>query len=420
MTNGLSSIRYQVTHRTLYRYSDDVTSSYGRGYLTPRDTDWQHCESSELIVEPEPSDRSTGRDLYGNLSSYFHVTTPHRELSVTARSIVDVENLVPSGAGWEQPWGAGPAGVPGFDRRGALATEFVLDLVPPEITDDVRDYAAVSFTPGRPLGEAVVDLMGRIYRDFEYRSGSTTISTKVSEVLAAREVSVRTSPASPRPRCARRDWLPATYRVTWQRILRPGSLAWSDRMPPTPGRRFGCHPTAGLPSTRRTTRLPTNGMSPSRGAATTRTFRPCAASSTPIPTAAASRCRWTSHPVRRVLRMRDFICPQCGQHLAFENSVCLSCGSHLGFSLDQKALLVLAADAAPGFVDADDHQLCANLHVAECNWLVSGAAAGALCASCALTRTRPNDADTAALPAFAEAEGQSAGSSPSLPSCGCR
>ncbi|RIR61847.1 hypothetical protein D2E68_27870, partial [Mycobacteroides abscessus] len=41
--------------------------------------------------------------------------------------------------------------------------------------------------------------------------------------------------------------------------------------------------------------------------------------------------------------MRDFICPQCGQHLAFENSVCLSCGSHLGFSLDQKALLVLAA-----------------------------------------------------------------------------
>ncbi|NMK65687.1 transglutaminase family protein, partial [Staphylococcus capitis] len=38
MTNGLSSIRYQVTHRTLYRYSDDVTSSYGRGYLTPRDT----------------------------------------------------------------------------------------------------------------------------------------------------------------------------------------------------------------------------------------------------------------------------------------------------------------------------------------------------------------------------------------------
>ncbi|CPZ63328.1 Conserved hypothetical protein (transglutaminase-like domain protein) [Mycobacteroides abscessus] len=106
---------------------------------------------------------------------------------MTARSIVDVENLVPSGAGWEQPWELARPAYQDSTGAGALATEFVLDLVPPEITDDVRDYAAVSFTPGRPLGEAVVDLMGRIYRDFEYRSGSTTISTKVSEVLAARE-----------------------------------------------------------------------------------------------------------------------------------------------------------------------------------------------------------------------------------------
>lgn len=192
MTGDLSpgaapAIRYQVTHRTLYRYSDDVTSSYGRGYLTPRETDWQHCESSELIVEPEPSDRSTGRDLYGNLSLYFHVTTPHRELSVTARSIVDVEDSAPPGAGWDQPWELARPASGATSGAAALATEFVLDLVPPEITEDVRDYAAVSFTPGRALGEAVVDLMGRIYRDFEYRSGSTTISTKVSEVLAARE-----------------------------------------------------------------------------------------------------------------------------------------------------------------------------------------------------------------------------------------
>jgi hypothetical protein len=29
--------------------------------------------------------------------------------------------------------------------------------------------------------------------------------------------------------------------------------------------------------------------------------------------------------------MRDFTCPNCGQHLAVENSVCLSRGSALGF-----------------------------------------------------------------------------------------
>ena len=52
--------------------------------------------------------------------------------------------------------------------------------------------------------------------------------------------------------------------------------------------------------------------------------------------------------------------------------------------------------------------MCAILHVAKCNWLVkvdsSAGAAPKLCTSCTLTRGRPNDADTAALAAFAAAE----------------
>ena len=51
-----------------------------------------------------------------------------------------------------------------------------------------------------------------------------------------------------------------------------------------------------------------------------------------------------------------------------------------------------------------EYQLCANLHVAECNWLVEKSRSAGLCASCALTRTRPNDTDTKAMAAFAAAE----------------
>ncbi|KAN86054.1 hypothetical protein Z584_03595, partial [Mycobacterium tuberculosis variant bovis B2 7505] len=68
--------------------------------------------------------------------------------------------------------------------------------------------------------------------------------------------------------------------------------------------------------------------------------------------------------------MRDFHCPNCGQRLAFENSACLSCGSALGFSLGRMALLVIADDA--------DVQLCANLHLAQCNWLVPSDQLGGL------------------------------------------
>ncbi len=105
--------------------------------------------------------------------------------------------------------------------------------------------------------------------------------------------------------------------------------------------------------------------------------------------------------------MRDFTCPNCGQRLAFENSVCLNCGSSLGFSLDDMALLVIAPPAESehaGAVDRSQYRLCANLHLAECNWLVERSPVAKLCVSCALTRARPSDADTVALESFADAE----------------
>jgi hypothetical protein len=109
--------------------------------------------------------------------------------------------------------------------------------------------------------------------------------------------------------------------------------------------------------------------------------------------------------------VRDFLCPNCGQHLTFENSLCLACRSRVGFSLNDAAMLVIASGADSehgGAVDSSEYRLCANLHVAECNWLVrhdpAGAVRAELCASCRLTRIRPNDGDTKALAAFAVAE----------------
>lgn len=185
----MSTRVYRVLHRTSYTYDDDVSSSYGRCHLTPRDLPGQRVHSTSVEIDPEPDDRSTGLDVYGNHDSYFHVRTAHRELTVTARSVVEVDAvdpgvlLSPAARGpWEQ---ARPCVVDGRDS--ALAAEFVLDLDPPEITPAVRDYAAGIFTPGRPLAEAVIDLTSRIFTDFTYRSGSTAISTRVDTVLQRRE-----------------------------------------------------------------------------------------------------------------------------------------------------------------------------------------------------------------------------------------
>lgn len=177
---------YRVTHRTEYRYSDVVTSSYGRGHLTPRDSTRQRCLRFDLDIDPKPSDRSTSRDAYGNVSSYFHVTERHQLLSVLGTSVVEVDppptDLYATGAALRNWESSRPTGL-----VGVLAAEFTLDLRPPEITETVRNYSARSFVPGRPLVDALRDLNARIFSDFTYRSGSTTVSTKVSDVLQAGE-----------------------------------------------------------------------------------------------------------------------------------------------------------------------------------------------------------------------------------------
>ncbi|ADP82504.1 zinc-binding metallopeptidase family protein [Pseudofrankia inefficax] len=100
--------------------------------------------------------------------------------------------------------------------------------------------------------------------------------------------------------------------------------------------------------------------------------------------------------------MRDFACPKCGQRLTFENSRCLGCGSGLGFDPEARSFAVLTDEGVR--VDGPAAARCANVDVAACNWLAPADRRSGLCASCALTRTRPADADLHALPAFAEAE----------------
>jgi transglutaminase-like putative cysteine protease len=64
--------------------------------------------------------------------------------------------------------------------------EFLLEspLVP--TLAELEQYAAPSFTAGRPLLEAVTDLTHRIFRDFLFDPGFTTVSTPLIEVLRHR------------------------------------------------------------------------------------------------------------------------------------------------------------------------------------------------------------------------------------------
>lgn len=95
--------------------------------------------------------------------------------------------------------------------------------------------------------------------------------------------------------------------------------------------------------------------------------------------------------------MLAFACPVCERLVTFESTSCLNCGSELGFDPSRRAMTSVGASGS----ENHSHR-CANARLAACNWLVGRE--GELCASCVLTRTRPNDADTSGLGGFAAAE----------------
>jgi transglutaminase-like putative cysteine protease len=183
---------YHIEHRTTYTYDSDVTGSYGLVHLRPRDLAWQTCVAHEINIEPEPADLFRHVDLYGNSKSYFHVVQPHTRLVVASTSVVSVgvNELDPASLNmpWEQarPSNTTPPDSRTEDPESWEATDFTFPSPYVEVPAPIQDYARRSFLAGRPIGEAAVELMHRIYSDFTYKSGSTTLSTKVSDLLTKR------------------------------------------------------------------------------------------------------------------------------------------------------------------------------------------------------------------------------------------
>jgi transglutaminase-like putative cysteine protease len=175
--------RYRIEHRTEYRYSDEVSTSFGRGYLRPREIPGrQRCLAYSLTIDPDPSDLTHDIDVFGNPNSYFHVTHAHTELVVTGLSEVEVTVPEFDAGVLDQPWErARPSG---FDDPKAV--EFTLASPLVRMPVQIHEYALRTFAEHRPIGEAIVDLTHRIFTEFKYHPGSTTVSSTVADVLEAR------------------------------------------------------------------------------------------------------------------------------------------------------------------------------------------------------------------------------------------
>lgn len=181
-------MKYRVWHRTTYSYDDDVSNSYGIAYVTPRALPNQSVESTQLVVSPDPSDLHRDIDAYGNFTTFYQVTQRHQKLEVYAESIVDVNkpsyDPVVLGSAWETNRPAERADA----ENSWAAIDFLLPSRLVETGNDTRafSYAQESLQPGRPIAEAVTDLMHRIYSDFTYKKGATSVTSTIDDLFESR------------------------------------------------------------------------------------------------------------------------------------------------------------------------------------------------------------------------------------------
>ena len=250
--------RYRITHHTTYDYDDEVTDSYGLVFSRPRDLPGQHVREHALWTDPGHADLGEHRDSEGNVATYFHVTEPHRRLTVSAVSVVDcVAAAGPAGGDRSAVGGRPPRGPARPARRRARL--------------GVRRRLA----PGRarrrrgPLRRGVVDA-----RSPPRRGGPRGGRADAPGVrLPARQhdrrhpgaggatgpaaASARTSRTSSSRGCGRTVWPRATSAATSRPIRRPAAAAARRcRRHARVGAGVDARAPAGCPSTPPTTASP--------------------------------------------------------------------------------------------------------------------------------------------------------------------
>ncbi|KQO84516.1 MULTISPECIES: transglutaminase family protein [unclassified Frigoribacterium] len=171
--------RLRIRHRTGFSYRGEAVASYNEARMLPAHTEGQFVLSSHLRIEPVAATHEY-IDYWGTRVSSFEVLLPHRELSLTATSLVEVRPLEHPDSEMDWTELAAVAGA---------TTEFVehleqtpLTRPPAELVALARETAAKASSP-RAAGLAICEQLGDAVA---YLPGVTNVKTTASEAWEAR------------------------------------------------------------------------------------------------------------------------------------------------------------------------------------------------------------------------------------------
>jgi transglutaminase-like putative cysteine protease len=215
-------MRLRVRHATSYRYADPVATSHHEAHLTPRSVPSCTVLDTQISIEPTPIYRRDRCDYFGNATLTFSLHEPHQQLDVVAVSLIDNHRVVleDQALAASPPWEVLRDRLRDARSREELAAlELTFATAQTAVSEEVREYARLSFPPGQPFLVGVRDLTRRIHADFRYDPRATLVSTPIEEVMERRH-GVCQDFAHVQIACLRSLGLPASY-VSGYLVTRP-------------------------------------------------------------------------------------------------------------------------------------------------------------------------------------------------------
>jgi transglutaminase-like putative cysteine protease len=152
--------------------------------MHPRSENTQRCFTFQLSVSPR-SRIFSYNDHIGNVVHYFDIPEAHRQLTIIADSLVDVDESD------ELPRSLGSSAWSDLDRM--IETDDYWDMLMPShfarTSPELEAFAAeagVHRRSGDPL-ELLLEMNSRLYSEFSYVKQSTTVDSPIEDALRSRK-----------------------------------------------------------------------------------------------------------------------------------------------------------------------------------------------------------------------------------------
>jgi transglutaminase-like putative cysteine protease/predicted glutamine amidotransferase len=177
--------RFDVKHRTVYRYAKPVERSMHLFRLAPIHDRLQNVQRHEIAISVDGAWRDYD-DVFGNRVRRLLVDTPFSELAIQATSRVELLDVDPLSFRPLRARTTIPLVFMPWHQQ--VLRPF---LLPPELPEseltDLAEYA-MSFVERNDsdLLDTLLDMNQSIFRDYEYVPGATTVQTGPYEVYTSR------------------------------------------------------------------------------------------------------------------------------------------------------------------------------------------------------------------------------------------